>query len=91
MLIFNNVRDQYVYLQDCPWMISRPTMNSISITWVRLPSLINLLYSRPTSFLFVFVKDSKGQYTTDNVGFETLPGTIYFTIPADISPMNGAV
>lgn len=36
---------------------------------------------RPNYFSFLFVKDAKGKYTTDDVTFETEPGTIYFTNP----------
>lgn len=36
---------------------------------------------RPNYFSFLFVKDAKGKYTTDDVSFDTEPGTIYFTNP----------
>lgn len=36
---------------------------------------------RPEYFSFLFVKDAKGKYTTDNLTFNTVPGTIYFTNP----------
>lgn len=36
---------------------------------------------RPNFFSFVFVKDGRGKYTTDDLNFETCPGTIYFTNP----------
>lgn len=36
---------------------------------------------RPSYFSFLFVKDAKGKYTTDDVSFITEPGTIYFTNP----------
>lgn len=36
---------------------------------------------RPNYFSFLFVKNAEGKYTTDDVCFETKPGTIYFTNP----------
>ncbi len=36
---------------------------------------------RPNYFSFVFVKDAHGKYTTDDLNFDTVPGTIYFTNP----------
>ncbi|WPU92938.1 AraC family transcriptional regulator [Mucilaginibacter sabulilitoris] len=36
---------------------------------------------RPNFFSFVFVKDGRGRYTTDDLNFDTVPGTIYFTNP----------
>jgi len=36
---------------------------------------------RPNFFSFVFVKDASGRYTTDDLTFDTVPGTIYFTNP----------
>lgn len=36
---------------------------------------------RPSYFSFLFVKDAKGKYTTDDVSFQTGPGTVYFTNP----------
>jgi len=36
---------------------------------------------RPNYFSFVFVKDARGKYTTDDLVFDTAPGTIYFTNP----------
>ena len=36
---------------------------------------------RPNYFSFLFVKNARGKYTTDDLSFETKPGTIYFTNP----------
>jgi len=36
---------------------------------------------RTNYFSFVFVKDGVGRYTTDDLAFDTKPGTIYFTNP----------
>lgn len=39
---------------------------------------------RPGYFSFVFVKDANGKYITDDLTFETVPGTIYFTNPGHL-------
>jgi AraC family transcriptional regulator, transcriptional activator of pobA len=39
---------------------------------------------RPSYFSFVFVKDANGKYITDDLTFETVPGTIYFTNPGHL-------
>jgi AraC family transcriptional regulator, transcriptional activator of pobA len=39
---------------------------------------------RPSYFSFVFVKDANGRYITDDLTFETAPGTIYFTNPGHL-------
>lgn len=36
---------------------------------------------RPNYFSFLFVKNGRGKYTTDELSFNTEPGTIYFTNP----------
>jgi len=36
---------------------------------------------RPGYFSFLFVKNAKGKYTTDDISFNSEPGTIYFTNP----------
>jgi len=36
---------------------------------------------RPNFFTFLFVKDARGWYTIDEMGFDLEPGTIYFTNP----------
>ena len=36
---------------------------------------------RPNYFSFLFVKDADGSYTTDDLTFSSVPGTIYFTNP----------
>jgi AraC family transcriptional activator of pobA len=36
---------------------------------------------RPNFFNFLFVKDARGRYTIDEMGFDLEPGTIYFTNP----------
>lgn len=39
---------------------------------------------RPSYFSFVFVKDANGKYITDDLTFDTVPGTIYFTNPGHL-------
>ena len=36
---------------------------------------------RPSYFSFLFVKNAKGKYATDEISFDSEPGTIYFTNP----------
>ncbi|HXB07531.1 MAG TPA: helix-turn-helix domain-containing protein [Puia sp.] len=36
---------------------------------------------RPNFFNFLFVKDARGRYTIDEMGFDLEPGTVYFTNP----------
>ena len=43
---------------------------------------------RANYYSFVFVKDGKGTYTTDNNIFTTEPGTIYFTNPGHIKAFH---
>lgn len=83
MLIFNNVRDQYIYL-DLPVDTIEPN-NEFNIH--HLQAIHGAIpYKSPVFranfFSFVFVKDANGRYTTDNLAFDTVPGTIYFTNPS---------
>lgn len=39
---------------------------------------------RTNYYSFVFIKDGYGSYTTDNLTFNTQPGTIYFTNPGHL-------
>ncbi|MEM9298182.1 MAG: AraC family transcriptional regulator [Bacteroidota bacterium] len=43
---------------------------------------------RANYYSFVFVKDGRGTYTTDNKVFKTEPGTIYFTNPGHIKAFH---
>ncbi|MEM6523853.1 MAG: AraC family transcriptional regulator [Bacteroidota bacterium] len=43
---------------------------------------------RANYYSFVFVKDGKGTYTTDDKVFKTQPGTIYFTNPGHIKAFH---
>lgn len=43
---------------------------------------------RANYFSFVFVKNARGQYTTDELRFDTEPGTIYFTNPGHLKSFS---
>jgi AraC family transcriptional activator of pobA len=82
MLIFNNLREQYIYL-GLPVDKIDPNNEFTIHNLVDIHD--NIPYKSPVYranfFSFVFVKDAAGKYTTDNLAFETVPGTIYFTNP----------
>lgn len=82
MLIFNNVRDQYIYL-GLPVDKIEPNnqFNIHNLQAVHATVPYKSPVFRANFFSFVFVKDAFGRYTTDNLAFETIPGTIYFTNP----------
>jgi len=80
--VFYNVRDLYLYLH-------LPVNHLDEEADFTIHDLKDIHYEFPYSspvfrqffFSFVFVKDAFGKYTTDNLAFETVPGTIYFTTP----------
>lgn len=55
------------------------TINNLAEIHTELPFKSTVF--RPNYFSFVFVKDAVGKYTTDDLVFDTVPGTIYFTNP----------
>lgn len=55
------------------------TINNLKTLHPNLP--FKSLGYRPSYFSFLFVKNAKGKYTTDDVTFDSEPGTIYFTNP----------
>jgi AraC family transcriptional regulator, transcriptional activator of pobA len=55
------------------------TINSLKELHPELPFKSHVY--RPNYFSFLFVKNGKGRYTTDELQFCTEPGTIYFTNP----------
>ncbi|MFA6084580.1 AraC family transcriptional regulator [Mucilaginibacter sp.] len=81
-LIFKSVRDQYVHFglpvddfdENTDFVIHN--LKDIHKT---MPYISQVF--RPNFFSFVFVKDGLGKYTTDDLTFDTVPGTIYFTNP----------
>lgn len=81
-LIFKNIRDQYINF-------GLPVDGIDERTDFAIHNLKDVHHSvpyaspvfRPGFFSFVFVKDAYGKYTTDDLAFDTVPGTIYFTNP----------
>lgn len=55
------------------------TINNLKTLHTELP--FKSIGFRPDYFSFLFVKNARGKYTTDDVSFNTEPGTIYFTNP----------
>jgi AraC family transcriptional activator of pobA len=55
------------------------TINNLKTLHPELP--FTSVGFRPDYFSFLFVKDARGKYTTDDITFNTEPGTIYFTNP----------
>jgi AraC family transcriptional regulator, transcriptional activator of pobA len=55
------------------------TINNLKDLHAELP--FKSVGFRPEYFSFLFVKNAKGRYTTDDITFTTEPGTIYFTNP----------
>ena len=55
------------------------TINNLAEIHQELPFKSSVF--RPGYFSFVFVKDAYGKYKTDDLVFDTVPGTIYFTNP----------
>jgi AraC-like DNA-binding protein len=79
----------YDKVQDLYNKIGIPIDQSTEFTIHELSAIHqNLPYQSPVFrtnyYSFVFVKDGKGNYTTDNQTFPTEPGTIYFTNPGHI-------
>lgn len=81
-LVFNSVRDLYLHTDlptdNMPEEIDFAVHNLKDIH-AQLPYSSPVF--RPNFFSFVFVKNAYGKYTTDDLVFETVPGTIYFTNP----------
>lgn len=81
-LIFNRLQDQYKYLGLSAGKIdadSEFSIHNIKDAHPVLPYQSPVF--RPNFFSFVFVKNGYGKYTTDDLSFNTVPGTIYFTNP----------
>jgi AraC-like DNA-binding protein len=55
------------------------TINNLKYLHPSLP--FKSIDYRPNYFSFLFVKNARGRYTTDDISFNTEPGTIYFTNP----------
>jgi AraC family transcriptional activator of pobA len=81
-LIFKSVRDQYLHFGLPVDDIDEHTdfaIHNLKDIHRELPYISEVF--RPNFFSFVFVKDAYGKYTTDELVFDTVPGTIYFTNP----------
>jgi AraC-like DNA-binding protein len=82
ILVFNRLHDQYLYF-GLPVDKIDPktefTIHNIREIHNELPYKSPVF--RANFFSFVFVKNGVGKYSTDNLQFDTKPGTIYFTNP----------
>jgi AraC family transcriptional activator of pobA len=81
-LVFNKLLDQYHYLG----LPEESIDDEADFTIHNLKDIHKIIpYQSPVYrtnfFSFVFVKDATGKYTTDELVFETRPGTVYFTNP----------
>lgn len=88
-LIFNNIKEQYVHFGLPVDGIDENTdfaIHNLKEIHTTLPYQ-SLIY-RPNFFSFVFVKDATGKYTTDELTFDIVPGTIYFTNPGHFKSHN---
>jgi len=81
-LIFDNLLKQYINFGLPTEGIDEKTqftIHNLKDIHHELPYVSKVF--RPNFFSFVFVKDAFGKYTTDDLSFDTIPGTIYFTNP----------
>jgi len=81
-LIFDNLLKQYINFGLPTEGIDEKTqftIHNLKDIHHELPYVSKVF--RPNFFSFVFVKDAFGKYTTDDLTFDTVPGTIYFTNP----------
>lgn len=82
VLLFNHLVDQYHYMGLPIDIIDEKnafTIHNIADVHHELPYRSEVY--RVNFYSFVFVKEGKGKYTTDDKQFDTSPGTIYFTNP----------
>jgi AraC family transcriptional activator of pobA len=81
-LAFNTVRDLYLHLHLPVDNVDAKTDFAIhGLQDIHADFPFSSPVFRPNFFSFVFVKDAAGKYTTDDLTFDTVPGTIYFTNP----------
>ncbi|WDF81238.1 AraC family transcriptional regulator [Mucilaginibacter sp. KACC 22773] len=88
-LIFNNLKEQYIHFGLPADGIDEKTdfaIHNLKDVHTILP--YQSLIFRPNFFSFVFVKNGYGRYTTDELVFDTVPGTIYFTNPGHYKSYN---
>lgn len=83
--LFYDIRELYIHLKLPVADIHKETDFSIQDLKVIHPQLP---YASapfiPGFFSFVFVKDSIGSYTTGNMSFDAVPGSVYFTRPGQL-------
>jgi AraC-like DNA-binding protein len=80
--IFKTLKDQYISFGLPVDSIDEKTdfaIHNLKDIHATLPYVSPVF--RPGFFSFVFVKDGHGKYGTDELVFDTVPGTIYFTNP----------
>jgi AraC family transcriptional activator of pobA len=82
ILVFNSIQDLYLYLDLPVDTIDDETefaIHNLKDIHAILPYRSPLF--RINFFSFLFVKNATGKYSTDELFFDTRPGTIYFTNP----------
>ena len=80
--VYPTLRDQYLAFgldTESIDLTTEFTIHSLKDIHTELP-FTSIVY-RAGFFSFVFVKNGFGKYTTDDLAFNTVPGTIYFTNP----------
>lgn len=88
-LIFNTLKEQYIYFGLPDELIDEKTDFAIhNLKEIHADLPYHSPVFRPNFFSFVFVKDGSGKYTTDELVFDTVPGTIYFTNPGHYKSYN---
>lgn len=81
-LAFNNLLKQYIHFGLPIDEIDEKTDFTIhNLKDIHLELPFKSPVYRANFFSFVFVKNAHGQYTTDDLRFDIVPGTIYFTNP----------
>jgi AraC family transcriptional activator of pobA len=88
-LIFKNIQELYRHLNLPVDLIDEKTefaIHNLKDIHAELPYVSPVF--RPNFFSFLFVKDAFGTYTTDNLVFDTVPGTVYFTNPGHYKSFN---
>ncbi len=80
--VFNSLKEQHVAFGLPVDIIDAKTEFTIhNLTDIHDGGAYKSIVFRANFFSFVFVKDANGKYTTDDLEYETVPGTIYFTNP----------
>lgn len=81
-LVFETIRELYLHLHLPVENIDEKTSFAIhNLKDIHFDFPFSSPVFRPNFFSFVFVKDAYGRYTTDELNFDSVPGTVYFTNP----------